>query len=465
MTFDNLFRIFLARWRTIAISVGVAVLAAALVTALLPRTYTATTDLIIDIKDQDPITGQAMQTNRVLASYIGTQTVIIQSPTVARKVISELKLTSNADLAKQLHFKEDEASRQGAIMAYLDHGLSVIPAQNSSVFSIAFSARDPALATQIANTFAQVYMKTNLDLRIEPAKQINQWYDEQLSSLRETLVEKQNALASYQDEHDIIASSDRLDLESTKLAELSSMLIAAQGERLNNTSLNDQLTNGIRGGIPAQAWENPQVQRLSGDLAQAQARLSDLAGKVGENHPQYRQAQSDVDSIKAQLQQVVRSLSGSLKSSLELSLTREEQLTAELAAQKERVLQLSRTRNELNLLKQEVDNAQTTYDQALGRSTKTKLESRIAQTDIALLNLAEVPGKPSSPKPSMNLALALIAGFLFGTALALGQEWMDRRVRSATDLEQGLGLPVLAYLPSTVTVKPLHSRLFSGALS
>lgn len=464
MTLDNLLRIFLARWRSIAISTAVALVLAAVVTALLPRTYTASTDLIIDIKDQDPISGQ-LQPTRMLNSYVGTQAVIIQSPTVARKVIDELKLTANPVLAEQLHFKDDEASRRRAVMSFLDRGLSVAATSNTTVFAINFTARDPKLAAQLANTFAQTYMKTNLELRIEPAKQINQWYDEQLGSLRETLVEKQNALASYQDEHDILASSDRFDLESTKLAELSSMLIAAQGERLNNTSLNDQLTSGIRGGIPAQAWENPQVQRLSGELAQAQAKLGDLAGKVGENHPQYRQALSDVDSIKSQLQQAIRSVSGSLKSSLELSLTREEQLTAELAAQKERVLQLSRTRNELNLLKQEVDNAQITYDQALGRSTKTKLESRIAQTDIALLNPAEVPSKPSSPKTSMNLALALIAGFLFGTALALGQEWMDRRVRSASDLEFGLGLPVLAYLPATVSVKPLRKGLFKGALS
>lgn len=464
MTLDNLLRIFLARWRSIAISTAIALIVAAIVTALLPRTYTASTDLIIDIKDQDPISGQ-LQPTRSISSYVGTQSVIIQSPTVARKVIDELKLTSNPILAEQLRFKDDEASRRRAVMSFLDRGLSVAGNSNTTVFAINFTARDPKLAAQIANTFAQTYLKTNLELRIEPAKQINQWYDEQLGSLRETLIEKQNALASYQDEHDILASSDRFDLESTKLAELASMLIAAQGERLNNTSLNNQLANGIRAGIPAQAMENPQVQRLSGELAQAQAKLSDLAGKVGENHPQYRQALSDVDSIKSQLQQAIRSVSGSLKSSLELSLTREEQLTTELAAQKERVLQLSRTRNELNLLKQEVDNAQLTYDQALGRSTKTKLESRIAQTDIALLNPAEAPSKPSSPKTSMNLALALIAGFLFGTAFALGQEWLDRRVRSASDLEFGLGLPVLAYLPTTVSVKPLRKGLFKGALS
>ncbi|RYY02579.1 MAG: chain-length determining protein [Gammaproteobacteria bacterium] len=464
MTLDNLFRIFFARWRTIAITTGIAVVLAAIVTAILPRTYTATTDLIIDLKDQDPISGQVQQP-RALASYVGTQAVIIQSPNVARKVIDELKLTANPILAEQLHFKDDEDSRKRALMAFLDNGLSVTPAQNSTVFSIAFSARDPNIAANLANTFAEVYMKTNLELRIEPAKQINQWYDEQLASLRETLIEQQNALASYQEKHDIIASSDRLDLESNRLAELSSMLIAAQGERLNNTSRNDQISNGIRSGIPAQAMENPIVQRLSGELAQAQSKLSDTALRVGENHPQYIQALSDVESVKSQLQQAVRAVSGSLKSSLELSQSREEQLSAELAAQKERVLQLSRTRNELNLLKQEVDNAQTTYDQALGRSTKTKLESRVAQTDIALLNPAEVPSRPSSPKTSMNLVLALIAGFLFGSALALGQEWLDRRVRSSYDLEHGLGLPVLAYLPATISIKPSRKGLIKGALS
>ncbi|MET0355976.1 MAG: Wzz/FepE/Etk N-terminal domain-containing protein [Cellvibrio sp.] len=464
MTLDNLILVFIARWRTIAISTAVALVIAAIVTTLLPRTYTATTDLIIDNKDQDPISGQ-LQPMRSLASYIGTQAVIIQSPNVARKVIDELKLTANAKLAEQLHFKDDIKSRQASLMSFLDRGLSVTPASNSSVFSISFSARDPEIAALLANTFAQTYMKTNLELRIEPAKQINQWYDEQLASLRETLIEKQNALATYQEKHDIIASSDRLDLESNKLAELSSMLIAAQGERLNNTSINDQILNGIRGGIPPQAMENAQVQRLSGELAQAQVKLNDTATRVGENHPQYRQALSDVESVKAQLQQAIKSVSGSLKSSLQLSLSREEQLTAELAAQKERVLQLSRTRNELNLLKQEVDNAQLTYDQALGRSTKTKLESQIAQTDIALLNAADVPRRPSSPKTPMNLMLALIAGLLFGSALALGQEWMDRRVRSSSDVEQGLGLPVLAYLPTTISIKPVRSISKKGALS
>jgi polysaccharide biosynthesis transport protein len=111
------------------------------------------------------------------------------------------------------------------------------------------------------------------------------------------------------------------------------------------------------------------------------------------------------------------------------------------------VLQLNRNRNQLTLLRQEVDNAQAAYDAALARASQTKLESRIALTDVAILNTAAVPSKPTEPKPALNLVIATMLGLLLGTAVALCWEWIDRRVRSGEELEASLGIPVLAYIP------------------
>jgi uncharacterized protein involved in exopolysaccharide biosynthesis len=294
-------------------------------------------------------------------------------------------------------------------------------------------------------------MYTNLELRIEPAKQTTEWYNQQLTGLRTDLIEKQNALSSYQEKHNIIASSSRLDLESTKLEELSSRLIAVQTERLNSQSLSDQIANTKRGQVETRALDNPQVQKLATDLAEAQSRLNEIATQVGENHPQYRQARSDVDALKKQMTRMLELISGSLQSSIELSLAREEQLKTELAHQKELVLQLSRNRNEITLLQQEAINAQTAYDAALARTAQSRLESQVATTDVAVLNSALIPGRPTSPKPLMTLVLATIAGLLLGTAIALCREWLDQRIRSVQDLEQGLGLAVLAYIPADVS--------------
>lgn len=458
MNLTTLIGILLARkWAIIAATL-IAITAAIVLTLLTPKSYTASTDLLVDSRGIDPISGQSQPT-RMTGGYLSTQADIVHSRKVALRVIEQLSLGRSPAVIKAAKLTGDVNSDQQRMLGFLAGGLSVSPKRDSSVLTIAFKAQDPALTAQLADAFAQAYMYTNLELRIEPAKQTTQWYNEQLTGLRNELIDKQNALSSYQEEHNILASSDRLDLESAKLAELSSMLIAVQNERLNSQSRSDQIANTKRGQLETRALDNPQVQKLATDLAQAQARLTELATQVGENHPQYRQALSDVGTLKKQMNRMLELISGSLQSSVELSQAREEQLTAELAAQKDLVLQLSRNRNELNLLRQEADNAQAAYDAALARTAQSRLESQIAATDVAVLNSAQVPSRPTSPKPTMTLVLAMIAGLLLGVAIALCWEWLDQRIRNVLDLEQGLGLAVLAYIPADIPRTPKEARL------
>lgn len=446
MNLNSLIGILLARKWAIIASFMLALLLAVALIVLTPKTYTAVIDLLVDSRGFDPVSGQ-LQPARMTGAYLATQSDIIRSRNVASKVIDELALGNSPAIIEAAKLTGEPESDRRRMLSFLAQGLVVIPKRDSSVLSITFRAHNPALAAQLADAFAQAYILVNLELRIEPAKQTTLWYNQQLTGLRLELVEKQNALSTYQEEHNILASSDRLDLESNKLAELSSMLIAVQSERLNSQSRSDQIANTKRGQLENRALDNPQVQKLATDLAQAQARLTELATQVGENHPQYRQARSEVVALKQQMNRMLELISGSLQSSVELSQAREDQLKAELAQQKELVLQLSRNRNELTLLKGEADNAQAAYDAALARSVQTRLESQIAATDVAILNNAQVPTRPTSPKPAMILVLATLAGLLFGVAIALGWEWLDQRIRSVFDLEQGLGLPVLAHIP------------------
>ncbi len=447
MNLAALLRILLARWLTIAGITLVAVVVAGLVTFQTPKSYTAATELIIDGKGQDPISGESLPA-RMLSGYIATQADIIRSRNVANKVIDQLNLPEEPALQPEFRAVSTQPLPSRIwLLNYLKNGLSVTPQRDSSVLTIAFKARNPELAARIADAFAQAYIQTNLELRIEPAKQITQWYDLQLENLRENLMDRQNALAAYQEEHNIIASSDRLDLESAKLAELSSMLLAVQGQRLDEQSRSKQLDGSKPGALPEHVLTNPQVQKISDELSQAQARQAEVGAQVGSNHPMYRQAQREVEALQTQLQRTLALVGGSLRSSVELSQSREEQLKAEVAAQKEHVLQLNRNRNQLTLLRQEVDNAQAAYDAALARASQTKLESRIALTDVAILNTAAVPTKPTEPKPALNLLIATVLGLLLGTAIALCWEWIDRRVRSGDELEASLGIPVLAYIP------------------
>src|SRR6187431_328800 len=327
MNMNTLIGILLARrWAIIATALA-AITAAVLVILVTPKTFTATTDLLVDSRGIDPISGQSQPT-RLTGGYLTTQADIIRSRNVASKVVEQLNLSKSPAMIKAAKLTGVAESDQRRMLGFIARGLVVAPKRDSSVLTIAFDAQDPALAAQLANALAQAYMLTNLELRIEPAKQTAEWYNFQLATLRSELIEKQNALSTYQEKHNILYPSERFDLESTKLAELSSMLIAVQNERSNSQSRSDQISNTKRGQQETRALDNPQVQKLATDLAQAQAKLNDLGNQVGENHPQYRQALGDVNALKKQMNRMLELISGSLQSSVELSQAREDQLTA-----------------------------------------------------------------------------------------------------------------------------------------
>ncbi|GII93507.1 polysaccharide biosynthesis tyrosine autokinase [Sinosporangium siamense] len=75
---------------------------------------------------------------------------------------------------------------------------------------------------------------------------------------------------------------------------------------------------------------------------------------------------------------------------------------------------------------------------------------RIEAADVAvgeMLSLAALPKKPSFPDPMMFLPAGLLAGVLFGAAIALMVDRADKRVRAASDMRRVLGAQVLLNLP------------------
>lgn len=80
-----------------------------------------------------------------------------------------------------------------------------------------------------------------------------------------------------------------------------------------------------------------------------------------------------------------------------------------------------------------------------------------------LVERAEPPGSPSSPKPLRNAALGLFLGALLGAALAMLRERLDRHVRDPKEIEQAFGRPILGAIPKSPALAK-KSAAFDGAL-
>ncbi len=441
MNFLQFLLILKAHKKLILLTLVLSVALVSSVSLMLPKTYSATASLVVNIRGVDPVTGQAMQ-SQLVSGYLISQVDIISSQFVALKVVDDLKLEQEATFQQQF---EREVQAPISIRDWLANtllaNLEVRPSSGSNVLYITYKSKRPHTATRLANAFVQAYIQTNLELKTQPARQTAVWYNLQLAELRDKLESSQKRLTDFQQTKGIVSLDDKLDTESARLAELSSQLVAAQGQTYENQSIQDNASSASNS-----VMNNPVIQAIKGELIRSEAKLSQLAQRVGSNHPEYARAKAETGSLRSKLESEIQSARQNIRSNLQVSRQHEQELRTALATQKARVLALNANRDVATVLEREVESAQRVYDQALERSSQTQLAGHAGQTEIAVLSLAVIPLIPSSPNVQLNLALSILLGALLGMGLALILELLNRRVRSAYDVLTELELPVLGVL-------------------
>lgn len=457
MTFEQIRLILRARITTAAFAFIVVVGLVAAVTFLIPKTYEATADVIVDVRSPDPLAG--VLPTLAMSGYMATQVDIITSNRVALLVVKQLKLDEDEDYLSQ--WKED-ARGNGAIdywiAAKLLNKLSVKPSRESNVMSIVFRASSPERAAQLANAFAQAYIQTTIELRVAPAKEYSKWFQEQGALAREVLEAAQTKLSAYQRENGIVLSEERLDIELNKLNELSSQLSSVQGESADSAGKRN-LINAAET-LP-DVIQNPLIQELKSDLVKLESQLQEDGRNLGVNHPVYQQLQAQADTVRQKINSETKRIVDSIVTSNLASKGKEAQLGMVIQAQKNRILELKSQRDALAVLEHDVETAQKAYDAISQKITQANLESQTNQTNVALLTAAVPPFNPSSPKIVLNMLGSVFLGMLVGLGMVLLRELLDRRVRGGVDLVEILGVPVLAEFTHQCNFKKLPASVAS----
>jgi chain length determinant protein EpsF len=450
MSLQQLLRILLAREWLMLATVAAAMLAATAVTLTLPPRYTATASIVIDFKAVDPVSGNILPIG-LLPGYLATQLDILSSRNVALKAVDRLKLAESAEAREAF---QKSTLGHGSIRHWLADGLlknlALDSSRESSMVRISYRSRDPKFAADVTNALLQAYITTNLELRIEPARQATAFFDEQLKLLKGNLDLAQKKLSEYRLRKGITATDERYDVENARLAELSSQVVAAQAQSYDTQSRRKQVDEAAATGGSADALSdvlnNPVIQSLKNQLTRAEARLGDLSGRLGTNHPQYQSALAEVEELKRTLEQEMSVVARSVSTNSSLATQRERALLRALAAQRARVLSIKKQRDEAALLLGEVEYAQKAYDAAMARFTQTRLESQNNQTNIAVINPAVAPTRPSSPRIPLNIALGFVVGTVLAIGLALIAEVRNRIVRCEEDIVEALDVPVIGRL-------------------
>lgn len=444
MTLQQFLLILRARYKVALLVLLLTVAVTTAVNLLLPKQYTANAAVVLDVKSPDMVSGLMLQ-GLMAPGYMATQVDIINSDRTAKAVVKLLRMDESAAIREQW---QEATKGKGLLLdwlaALLQKNLDVKPSRESNVITISYTGADPDFAATVANSFAQAYINVNLDLRVAPARQYAAFFDEQTKTARDKLEKTQQSLSDYLQKNGITSSDDRLDFESTKLSETSSQLTGVQGQTTDSQSKR----MNAKADTVAEVMQSPLVNNLKADIARLEAKLTESNVNLGKNHPQTLRTEAELATLKTALDAETRKITSSIETTYQVSKQREQQLQSALGQQKTRVLLLNKQRDELNVLRRDIESAQRNFEAMSLRASQSSVESQTNQTNIAVLNPATAPATPSKPRVLLNILVSIFLGTLLGVGLALTLELANRRVRSAQDLVEAFELPVLGAISS-----------------
>ncbi|MEO5573574.1 MAG: chain length determinant protein EpsF [Gammaproteobacteria bacterium] len=455
MNLQRLLLILRSRIWFIVFTFGITVASALILSLLMPKTYTASTSMVIDFKSgDDPLTGGLFPAQMV-AGYMATQLDIIASHKVALEAVDKLKLDKNPEAREQF---EKATEGKGSIRDWLADELlddmKISPSAESSLIELSYSSTNPVFSAAVANAFAESYINTNLQLKVNPARQTASWFGDQLKILRDNLAASQERLSAYQQDKGIIAADEKLDVENARLEDLSSQLVKVQTEAQDFQTRQDMAKNASGGDASLESLpeilSNPFIQALKENLAEQEAKVAELSGQVGVNHPQYKRALRELSNMQQKVKTEVSKATRGIANSAQLAQQREAALKEALAAQKKKILALKQGHDDIAVYVREVENAQKAYDTASQRFSQTSMESQLSQTNVSIISPAIPPIKHSQPKIMLNVALAIFFGGLLSVGLAFMAEMANRYIRSQQDILDDLNLPVLGVLNNKI---------------
>lgn len=444
MTLQQFLLILRARYKVVLIAFFSTVISIVALSLILPKQYTATASIVVDVKSPDAMSGQVLQ-GLIAPGYMATQIDIINSDRTAKIVAKLLHMDENTAFREQWM---EETKGEGLIIDWLadllQKKLDIKPSRESNVISINYTGKDPDFSASVANAFAKAYIDINLELRLEPARQYAKFFDAQTKAARENLEKAQQALSNYRQQHGITSADQQLDFETTKLNDTSGLLTGVQGQTTDSQS---KRQNTKKDTVP-EVMQSALINGMKADIAKLEATITLNNVTLGKNHPTTQSTEAQLSALRAQLEAETKKITASIDTTYQIGKQREQELQNALSAQKVRVLMLNKQRDELNVLQRDIESAQRTFEAVSSRASQTNIESQANQTNISILNFATPPRKASKPRVLINTLVSIILGSILGVGLALILELLNRRIRSYEDISEVLNIPMLGSIAS-----------------
>lgn len=398
--------------------------------------------------------------------FLQTQLGVIRSRSLAQAVAEDLQLIGNPGFFEAMNVDPtaiessilplEEANREFVIET-LDENLGLNLPPDSRLVTISFESPDSALAARIANSFAENYIRGNLQRRFDTSSYAREFLREQLQEAAVQLADSERAALEYARRTRVIDASNAASTDGRNSSNPRSLVTATL------VQLNNDYSTALSRRIAAQkAWETAQsqdpinlpqalsnlaVQNLLEERAKVQAEYEQELQRRKEEFPTVRQAKARLDELDRQITTLASSIQQTIKASYDIAVEQERALEDQIARLTSETLDEQERGVQLGILQRQIANDRQLYDLLLSRFNELNAEAGVQANNVSIVDRATRPVEPVSPNIPLNLALAFIAGIGLAGLFVFGREQFFDMLRTPEDVSRKLNLPLLGASP------------------
>jgi capsular exopolysaccharide synthesis family protein len=471
-------RVIAKHWRFIVTLVICTLALASLVVFLMTPTYTAMSTVLIEPQAPQVLDTRELETQEsgevAEDSYYGTQYKILQSRSLAARVVRELNLQNEPFLraeeteasetrspAKEalsknskdpiVHDEDPEAGTLGVksrvIDAYLKH-LTIRPDPGTRLVTVAFGTPDPALSARIVNAHVRAYIERGTELHAEASESAVKYLQTKLTELQARVEKSEAELNAYRRQRGIVADSsdDNNKVVMGRLIDLNKALTEAETQRITLDAEAHLISTRNYEALPAVA-NDALIQNLRQQQARIQAEYASMADQYKPSYPPLAELAAKLKQTQVRLDQEVHRVAKGVELSYEADVERVKELNDKIDQEKNRALALNDASLQDAILSRAVDTNQKLYKNVLERMTQMGMAAGVSASNVSVLDSATPPLYSSSPKTLLTLASCGVLALLIGISSACFLERFDQTFKDPDEIEGYVGVPNLAMVP------------------
>ncbi|WP_158748686.1 polysaccharide biosynthesis tyrosine autokinase [Acidobacterium sp. S8] len=382
---------------------------------------------------------------------IDTEIAILKSPTLLLETIKSLQLNKNPDFCQVkagVPWDLSKPAIRSALISILSGSLDITRQGHTNIIEIRVTSNRPDLASLIANTLIDNYIAHSFKDSYTATEQVSRWLGSQLGGIQERLQQSQERMLSLQRDIGVVGLEDQThSVLLANLEELNKNLADAQEDRLLKEARLKSLQESPPAIIAEITGQNPALQSTKQRLVQLQAEYTSLIQTYGPAYAPIKEVSAQIDELQKLMAQDESAEISRMKKEFEAAQANENMVRKALEEQEQKAYGLNSKALQYLLAKREYEANRTLYDGLQERLQEAGIVAGLHSTAIHVVDNADTPAYPSRPRTNLNMVAGLGGGLLLGIALAVLLETLDTNLKTITEIEQTLQLPVLAAVP------------------